>query len=81
MPIAALFLTIVLLAAAFPDAALAQGAATGGTKDTASPAMVFPIRPRDEPATRTAVPNRSHHRIHHSAGRSLLIYRYHTHPR
>ena len=58
MPIAALFLTIVLCTAAFSHSALAQGAATGGTKDRPSPTMVFPIRPRDEPATLTAVPNK-----------------------
>ena len=60
MPIAALFLTIVLGVFAFSHSALAQGAATGGTKDSGAPTMVFPIRPRDEPARPTAVPNRSH---------------------
>jgi hypothetical protein len=61
MPIAALFLTIVLYIAAFSQPAIAQGAATGGTNDSGSPTMVFPIRPRDEPATVTAVPNRPRH--------------------
>jgi hypothetical protein len=41
----------------FSDAAVAQGAATGGTKDTGSPTMVFPVRPREEPAPSTATPN------------------------
>jgi hypothetical protein len=81
MPIAALFMTIVLFVAAFTDVACAQGAATGGTKDMGTPTMVFPIRPRDEPPTRTAVPNRSHHRTHYSTGRSVLIYRYRNHRR
>ena len=31
-----------------------------GTKDNPAPTMVFPIRPRDEPARTTAVPNTSH---------------------
>jgi hypothetical protein len=76
MPIIALFLTTVLfVAAAWTSAAVAQGAATGGTKDQGSPTMVFPVRPRDEPPAVTAVPNRSH-RIHSPAGRSVLIYRY-----
>ncbi len=70
------FLVIVLCVSAFAGAAAAQGAATGGTKDTGSPAMVFPIRPRDEPPALTAVPNRSHHRMHYySTGHSLLIIR------
>jgi hypothetical protein len=60
MPIVALLLTIVLFTAAFSDSAAAQGATTGGTKDSAAPTMVFPIRPRDEPATVTAVPNKPH---------------------
>lgn len=82
MPIAAFFLMIVLLVAAFTDAAFAQGAATGGTKDTGSPTMVYPIRPRDEPAASTAVPNRPHHRLHYySMGRSVLIYRNRSHRR
>ncbi|SDT59727.1 hypothetical protein SAMN05444158_7371 [Bradyrhizobium canariense] len=35
-----------------------------GTKDPSNPvpSMVFPIRPRDEPAPSTAVPNTSHTR-------------------
>jgi hypothetical protein len=57
MPIAALFLLLVLCAVASSDAAVAQGAATGGTRDTGSPTMVFPVRPRGEPAPSTAVPN------------------------
>jgi hypothetical protein len=58
MPIAARFiLTIVMCTVASSDAAMAQGAATGGTKDVGSPTMVFPVRPRDEPAQSTAVPN------------------------
>jgi hypothetical protein len=43
--------------AVLSNAAMGQGAATGGTKDTGSPTMVFPIRPRDEPPSSTAVPN------------------------
>jgi hypothetical protein len=58
MPIATLFMMIVLFVAACSHPAMAQGAATGGTKDQASPTMVFPIRPRDEPTTPTAVPNK-----------------------
>ena len=81
MPVAALILTIVLLVAAFNGAVVAQGAATGGTKDMGSPTMVFPIRPRDEPPALTAVPNRSHHRGHYFAGHSLLIYRHRAHQR
>jgi hypothetical protein len=61
MPLATLFLMIVLCVAAFSHSAMAQGAATGGTNDSGSPTMVFPIRPRDEPATVTAVPNRPRH--------------------
>ena len=49
-------LAVFFFAATVPDAALAQ-AATGGTKDTAAPTMVFPIRPRNEPPSTTAVPN------------------------
>ncbi len=81
MPIAPLLLTIVLCVLAFSHSASAQGAATGGTNDSASPTMVFPIRPRDEPPTKTAVPNRSHHRVHNFAGHSLLIHRYRAHRR
>jgi hypothetical protein len=55
MPIAARFLTVVLCVVASFETALAQGAATGGTKDTGSPTMVYPIRPREEPAPSTAV--------------------------
>lgn len=51
-----LFLTIVFCAVAWSEALMAQ-AATGGTRDTAAPSMVVPIRPRDEPAGTTAVPN------------------------
>jgi hypothetical protein len=57
MPIAALFLAAALCVVALSDAAMAQGAATGGTRDTGSPTMVFPVRPRQEPAPSTAVPN------------------------
>jgi hypothetical protein len=57
MPIVALFFALILSTVAFSDPALAQGAATGGTRDTGSPTMVFPIRPRDGPAASTAVPN------------------------
>jgi hypothetical protein len=51
-----LFLAIVFCVASLSEAALAQGAATGGTRDTAGPTMVFPIRPRNGPAPSTAVP-------------------------
>lgn len=81
MPIAALALAMVLVMAAFATEAAAQGAATGGTRDSGAPTMVYPIRPRDEPPARTAVPNRSHYHFHNSAGRSVLIYRYRNHRR
>lgn len=81
MPIVAWFLVIALSVTAFAGAVAAQGAATGGTKDTGSPTMVFPIRPRDEPPTLTAVPNRSHHRMHYSTGRSVLIFQHRAHRR
>jgi hypothetical protein len=57
MTIAKLLLTAVLCVVALSDAALGQSAATGGTRDTGSPTMVFPVRPREGPATSTAVPN------------------------
>ena len=57
MPIAKLLLTAALCVVASSDAAMAQGAATGGTRDTGSPTMVFPVGPRGEPAHSTAVPN------------------------
>jgi hypothetical protein len=57
MPIAKLLLTTALCIVALSDAAMAQGAATGGVNDTGSPAMVFPVRPRDGPAPSRAVPN------------------------
>lgn len=54
----ALILAILLCSIGLPYEALTQGAGTGGTKDASpAPAMVFPIRPRDEPAGTTAVPN------------------------
>lgn len=81
MPIAALILAIVLMVAASAHGAAAQGAATGGTKDTGAPTMVFPIRPRDEPPARTAVPNRSHRAHHYRAGRSVIIYHSGVHRR
>lgn len=82
MPTAALLMTLVLVVAALPDVAIAQGAATGGTKDVGSPTMVFPIRPRDEPEAPKAVPTRSY-RAHptYSSGRSVLIYRHRHHRR
>jgi hypothetical protein len=76
MPITALFLMIVLCVAAFSDSAMAQGASTGGTKDGGSPTMVFPIRPRDEPAAPTAVPNRSHRSPPPVSLRQNYYYRY-----
>jgi hypothetical protein len=79
MPIVALFLTIVLCVAAFPHSAIAQGAATGGTNDSGSPTMVFPIRPRHEPAAVTAVPNRV--RRGYPAVRQRRYYYYHRSPR
>jgi hypothetical protein len=51
-----LFSTVIFCTFAASEAAMAQ-AATGGTRDTAAPTMVFPIRPRDEPATSRPVPN------------------------
>jgi hypothetical protein len=57
MKTTALFLTVVLCVVAVSDAAVAQGAATGGVNDTGSPTMAFPVRPRQEPAPSTAVPN------------------------
>ena len=61
MPVATLFLTIVLWLTAFSHSAmaqeLAQGASTGGTKDSGSPTMVFPVRP-NEPAAPTTVRNK-----------------------
>ena len=56
MSIAARFLMVVLCVVASLETALAQGAATGGTKDGGSPTMVYPIRPREEPGPSTAVP-------------------------
>jgi hypothetical protein len=56
---ALLFLLTISVVAALPSPALAQGAATGGTRDTGGPTMVFPIRPRTEPGGSTAVPNRT----------------------
>jgi len=47
---------LILCCVAPMDAALAQ-AGTGGTKDSAAPTMVMPIRPRDEARGTTAVPN------------------------
>lgn len=43
MPIAALFLMIAFVSA-FSQPAMAQGAATGGTRDSAAPTMVSPAR-------------------------------------
>ena len=57
----------IILSAVSPESAVAQ-AATGGTRDTAAPPMVVPIRPRNEPAGSTAVPNvyRSYPPAYHS---------------
>jgi hypothetical protein len=52
-----------------PDAVVAQ-AATGGTKDTAPPPMVVPIRPRDEPATSRPVPN-----VYQQSSRTIRLRR------
>jgi hypothetical protein len=57
MKTATLFLTIVVSVGALSEAAMAQNAGTGGVNDTGSPTMAFPIRPRQEPAPSTAVPN------------------------
>jgi hypothetical protein len=76
MPIAALFLTVVLWIVALSDAAVAQGAATGGVNDTGSPTMVIPIRPRQEPAPSTAVPNVARGQQHVPWLRSPYYYRY-----
>jgi hypothetical protein len=53
----ALFVFGALLISVSFSVAMAQGAATGGTKDVGSPSMVYPIRPREEPVGSTAVPN------------------------
>lgn len=52
-----------------------------GTKDPSNPVptMVFPIRPRDEPAPPTAVPNTSHTRQQQRTIHLQRIYRY-PHP-
>lgn len=47
---------VFVCAVAWSEASMAQ-AATGGTRDTAVPPMVVPIRPRDEPVGTTATPN------------------------
>jgi hypothetical protein len=59
MRVSKLLWIILLCVSAWADAAWAQG-----TKDPSNPvpSMVFPIRPRDEPAAPTAVPNTSHSR-------------------
>jgi hypothetical protein len=54
----ALLFLIIICAAEYSDAAAAQQAGTGGTRDaSAAPTMVFPIRPRNEPATSPPVVN------------------------
>jgi hypothetical protein len=58
------------------DAALAQGAATGGVNDTSTPTMVFPIRPREGPAPSTAVPNVRRPLPHVTRLRSPYYYHY-----
>lgn len=55
-----LLLATLLLGAVSSDAAFAQAAATGGTQDTATSGMVFPIRPRQPPTPSMAVPNRAY---------------------
>jgi hypothetical protein len=79
MPIVVLVLAIVLCVSVSIPAAVAQGAATGGTKDVGSPTMVIPIRPRDEQVAPTAVPNRAHR--YQPAGSSWRYYRYRTYRR
>jgi hypothetical protein len=74
--IASLFLTVILCVVAISDAAMAQGAATGGVNDTGSPTMVFPVRPRDGPAPSTAVPNVARGQQHVVPFRQHY-YRYH----
>jgi hypothetical protein len=79
MPIATLFLTVIMCVVALSDAALAQGAATGGVNDTGSPPMVFPIRPRQEPARSTAVPNVRRPLPHVTRLRSPYYHYYRAH--
>jgi len=76
MPIAALFLTLVLCVVPLSDAAMAQNAGTGGVNDTGTPTMVFPIRPRDEPTPSTAVPNVRRPLPHVTRLRSPYYYHY-----
>lgn len=52
-----LILILAFYAVVSSESAATAQAATGGTNDTASPSMVVPIRPRNEPAGTTAVPN------------------------
>jgi hypothetical protein len=75
MRVSGLLWITVLCLLAWADAAWAQG-----TKDPSNPvpSMVFPIRPRDEPAPSTAVPNTSHSRPQRTI-QLQPIYRY-RHP-
>jgi hypothetical protein len=50
---------ISVCGAGLPEVAVAQSAGTGGVNEGGGPTMVFPIRPRDEPAASHAVPNLS----------------------
>ena len=57
MRIAPVLFTVIVSVVALSDAAMAQGAATGGTQDTGTGSQLFfPIRPRNEPRASTAVP-------------------------
>jgi hypothetical protein len=50
-------LLFIVCVVALSDAAMAQGAATGGTQDTGTGSQLFfPIRPRNELRALTAVP-------------------------
>jgi hypothetical protein len=52
-----LLLAMIPCAASVSETFMAQSAGTGGTRDFgAAPQMVFPIRPRNEPATSTLFP-------------------------
>jgi hypothetical protein len=76
----AVLFMVFLYGASVPHDARAQ-AATGGTKDTAGPTMVYPIRPRDEPPGSTATPNTSYSYPVAPAVRIRRGYRYNNYTR
>ena len=76
MRIAPLLFTVIVCVVALSDAAMAQGAATGGTQDTGTGSQLFfPIRPRNEPRASTAVPT-----VPSSHGRVVRLGRAHRFP-